>query len=64
MLVKELKPGALGGKSWVYFQSPAFDFDPEDAERFDAGLEYWEKKWQPSQESFYIISHSLLQNPE
>ena len=64
MLVKELKPDALDNKHWVYFQSPAFDFDPEDAEQFDANLEHWEKKWQSSQESFYIISRSLLQNPE
>lgn len=64
MLVKELKPDALDNKNWVYFKSPAFDFDPEDAEQFDANLEHWEKKWQSSQESFYIISRSLLQNPE
>jgi hypothetical protein len=34
--------------------------DEEAAERFDAGLEKMEKKFQPSQEEFYIHSHSTI----
>jgi len=61
MMVKELKPGALEGRKWVYHQSPVFEIDEQEAERFDAGLESMEKKYQPSQEEFFIHSHSIIQ---
>lgn len=59
MLVKELKPGTLDGRKWVYL-SPVFDIDKKEAERFDEGFEPWEKKYQSSQEEFYIYSHSVV----
>jgi len=59
MLVKELKPGTLDGRKWVYL-SPDFDIDQKEAERFDEGFEPCEKKYQPSQEEFYIYSHSVV----
>ncbi len=59
MLVKELKPGTLDGRKWVYL-SPVFVIDKKEAERFDEGFEPWEKKYQPSQEEFYIYSHSVV----
>jgi len=61
MMVKELKPDALDGRKWVYHQSPVFEIDEQAAERFDEGLESLEKKYQPSQEEFYIHSHSIIQ---
>jgi predicted N-acetyltransferase YhbS len=61
MLVKELKPGALDGRKWVYYSSPVLEIDEKEAERFDEGFEPWEKKDQPSQEEFYIYSHSVVQ---
>ncbi|MDD3307836.1 MAG: N-acetyltransferase [Acetobacterium sp.] len=61
MMVKELKPEVLDGRKWVYCQSPVFEIDEQEAERFDAALESMEKKYQPSQEEFYIHSHSILQ---
>lgn len=60
MMVKELKPDVLDGRKWVYYQSPVFEIDEHEAGRFDAGLESWEKKYQPSQEEFYIHSHSIM----
>ena len=60
MLVKELRPGALDGRKWVYHQSSVFDIDEKEAQRYDEGLEQLEKKYQPSQEEFYIHSHSLI----
>lgn len=60
MMVKELKPGTLDGRLWVYVQTPSFTFDPKDAEQFDAGFEPLEKKVLPSQEEFYIHSHAIL----
>lgn len=60
MLVKELKPGALDGKKWVYRQSPVFELDEQEAQRYDDRLAPMEKRWQPSQEEFYILSHATL----
>lgn len=60
MLVKELREGALDGRKWIYYQSPAFEIDEDQAQCFDDGLEKMEKKVQPSQEEFYILSHALI----
>ncbi len=60
MLVKELKPDTLDGRKWFYHQSPVFEFDEQEAEQFDDSLEKLEKKYQPSQEEFYIYSHSVV----
>lgn len=61
MMVKELKLDALDGRRWVYHESPVFEIDEQEAQRFDEGLESLEKKYQPSQEEFYILSHSIIQ---
>ncbi|MEA4816383.1 MAG: N-acetyltransferase [Lachnospiraceae bacterium] len=61
MIVKELKPDILDGRKWVYYQSPVFEIDEQEAGRFDEGFESLEKKYQPSQEEFYIHSHSIIQ---
>ena len=61
MMVKELKPNVLDGRKWIYYQSPVFEIDEQEAARFDDGLESMEKKYQPSQEEFYIHSHSIMQ---
>lgn len=61
MMVKELKPGALDGRKWIYYESPAFTIDEKEAEVFDEQFEKMEKKVQASQEEFYIHSHSVIQ---
>lgn len=61
MLVKELNPGALDGRKWFYHDSPVMNINEEDARRYDEGLEKMEKKHQPSQEEFYIMSHSFVE---
>lgn len=61
MMVKELKLDVLDGRKWVYHQSPVFEIDEQEAEHFDEGLESLEKKYQPSQEEFFIHSHSIIQ---
>jgi len=61
MMVKELKPDVLDGRKWIYYQSPVFEIDEQEAERYDVGMESMEKKYQPSQEEFYIHSHSVIQ---
>ncbi|NLC67592.1 MAG: N-acetyltransferase [Clostridiaceae bacterium] len=60
MMVKELKPNALDGRKWVYYDSPVMKIDKQEAERFDGNFEKREKKYQPSQEEFYIYSHSVI----
>lgn len=60
MMVKELKHGTLKGEKWVYHDSPVMNIDEQDAEHFDNSLEKIEKKFQPSQEEFYIDSHSVI----
>ncbi len=61
MMVKELKPGALDGRKWFYHDSPVMAVSEEDAQQYDAGLEPLEKKHLPSQEEFYIMSHSFVE---
>lgn len=61
MLVKELIPGVLQGRDWVYHDSPVMALDEEEALRYDGTLEPMEKRWQPSQEEFYILSRSFLE---
>ena len=61
MMVKELIPGVLAGHTWIYQDSPVMAVSEKDAERYDDSLEKMEKKHQPSQEEFYIMSHSFLE---
>lgn len=61
MLVKELKPEALDGRKWVYYDSPVMRIDEQEAARFDDNLEKLDKKVLPCQEEFYINSHSIMQ---
>lgn len=61
MMVKELKSEALDGRKWVYYDSPVMKIDEQEAELFDESLVKMEKKFQPSQEEFYIHSHSIIQ---
>ena len=60
MMAKELVPGALDGRKWVYQDSPALQTDPKEAERFDETFPKKTKAFRPSQEEFYIYSHSAL----
>lgn len=62
MLVKELKDGALDGRKWVYAHSPAMNIDEAAALAYDNRLEPMEKKYLPSQDEFYIISHAFVED--
>lgn len=61
MMVKELTPGALDGRKWVYQDSPVMAIREEDAQQYDDTLEKMEKRHQPSQEEFYILSHATVE---
>ncbi len=62
LLVCELVPGALDGRRWFYHPSTAENAceDAAAVEAFDSLFPPKEKKWQPSQEEFYIHSHSAV----
>ena len=62
LLVKELTPGTLSGKHWRSLPSSAEDCcsDQQAVDAFDAAFPPKEKGWQPSQEAFYIHSHSMI----
>ena len=59
-MVKELVPGVLDGRKWTYQGSPVMDISEEEAERYDNSLIPMKKEYRPSQEGFYIMSHSFL----
>ena len=61
MMVKELVPNALNGRRWVYHESPAMEIDEEKARQYDDSLEKLERRYQRSQEEFYIMSHSFVE---
>ena len=61
MLVKELKPGALDGRKWVYHQSSVLDINEQEASDLTRILNP-EIKYRPSQEEFYIYSHSVIRD--
>ena len=62
MMVKKLKEGTLDGRRWVYRDSPVMSFDEGEARRYDDTLEPMERKHLPSQEEFYIMSHSFVED--
>jgi putative acetyltransferase len=61
MMAKELTPGALDGRKWVYHDSPVMNIDEKEADRFDDTFPKKHKAYRPSQEEFYIHSHSIMQ---
>ena len=62
LLVCELIPNALDGKAVTFIPSTAADCceDTAAVEAFDSTFPPKEKKWMPSQEEFYIYSHSSV----
>lgn len=44
----------------MYRDSPVMDLDEAEARRYDDTLEPMERKHLPSQEEFYIMSHSSV----
>ena len=62
LLVKELVPGCLDGRKWSYHESDAGETlsDAEAVAAFDKLFPDKEKQWKPSQEEFFIYSHSSI----
>ncbi len=60
MLVKELKEGALSGHCWTYAESGAYQMDMAGYAAFDKNHKAMNPARQPSQETFYILSHAQL----
>ncbi len=62
MMVRELRAGALDGKRRFYCDSPVMAIDEQAALLYDSRLEPMEKKYLPSQDEFYIMSHSFVED--
>ena len=60
MMVKELKPDTLDGRTWIYYESPVMNINENDAKKYDDSLEKMEKFHNSTQEEFYILSNSIL----
>lgn len=62
LLVKELCEGVLDGRKWYYHESKVSELldDEEKFKQFDAEFPPKIKAWQPSQEEFFIHSHSVI----
>ena len=62
LLVKELRGGVLDGRRWYFLESSFGEAcaDEGAVTAFDATFPPKEKCWQPSQEEFYIHSHSSI----
>ncbi len=61
LFVLELKSGTLDGRHYVYRESDVVTLlDDEKVAEFDRSFPPKEKGWMPSQEKFYIYSHSSV----
>lgn len=60
LLVLELKPNFFDGRKWRFKESAVFDFNPEEAEKYDQTLPTKEKFTQASQEVYSILIRSLV----
>ncbi|WP_295085962.1 N-acetyltransferase [Ruminococcus sp.] len=62
LLVKELKENSFDGRKWYYYPSDVDTpcDDEEAVAKFDSQFPPKIKGWQPSQEEFYIHSHSVI----
>lgn len=60
MLVKELKPNVFDGRKWYYYESSAYKYDSDEAQKFDKLFETKKKMYQASHEEFYILSNSVI----
>lgn len=62
LMVKELQEGVLDGRKWYFYESTFGEAcaDEDAVETFEATFPPKEKRWQPSQEEFYIHSHSSI----
>lgn len=64
LLVKELRDGVLDGRKWYFHESTVMELlgNDEKTEQFDAEFPPKIKEWKPSQEEFFIHSHSVIQS--
>lgn len=60
LLVKELETGFFDGRRYYFYESPVFEIEERLVDEFDKCFEPMEKSYQPSQEEFYIHSHSVM----
>ena len=59
--VNYVSRGFKSCKKWIYQESDIMAVSEEQAQNYDNTLEKLEKKYQPSQDEFYIMSHSFIE---
>jgi hypothetical protein len=52
MMVRELVPGALDGRRWIYHDSPVMAISEEEARLYDDSLDVWRKNIFQARRSF------------
>ena len=62
MLVKELTLDFFDGRRYVFEESPAYATDDTQLDAFDSTFPPMEKRWQPSQEEFFIHCRSVMRD--
>lgn len=60
LLVKELKQDVFDGTKWIYHESSAYEINMNGFDAFEQSFASKEKKYQASQEEFFIYSHSSV----
>ena len=61
LLVKTLGQGIDVHKKWRYIESDVYNVNRDKSEEFDKEFPHKEKKWTPTQEEFWISSHSWVE---
>ena len=56
-----MRYGNVGNSPVYCFDSPVMAVDEQIAQEYDSTLEPMEKKYLPSQDEFYIMSHSFVE---
>lgn len=59
LLVRELQPGVLDGRSWAYEESEAYQFSHEGFEEFESGFPPLKKEFRWTQEEFDILCRAF-----
>jgi predicted N-acetyltransferase YhbS len=61
LLVKEMEDGAIGAGPWQFIESTIYQVNADEAKAYDKNFTPLKEEVRPSQEEFYILSHSIIQ---
>lgn len=61
LLVRVFDEGRIAGRKWKYMESGVYEIGREGFEEYDSTFPEKRKEWKPSQEEFWIASHSFIE---